>query len=165
MTELLKKDRSKPLYVRLMRVEREKGVHEEWSCNLHSRCNLALIDEVVWQRYERLLKRRSLEPSALTKRVMCRFCEFRKECKKIEDALELCAYTALFQADRALRRGAPTSTSEPPIRPPEVIEEELAEDSEIEEVAKLKVDLGKQGLDIPTFLNLVKEFSHGSSKD
>jgi len=53
------------------------------------------------------------------------------------------------------------------------LEQELAakvkqlglKEAEIEEVAKLKVDLNKQGLDIPTFLNLVKEFSHGSSKD
>jgi Skp family chaperone for outer membrane proteins len=33
---------------------------------------------------------------------------------------------------------------------------------EVEEVAKLKAGLGKQGLDIPTFLGLVKEYSHGS---
>ena len=53
------------------------------------------------------------------------------------------------------------------------LEQELAtkiqqlglKEAEIEEVARLKVDLGKQGLDIPTFLNLVKEFSHASSKD
>ncbi len=34
---------------------------------------------------------------------------------------------------------------------------------EVEEVAKLKADLGKQGLDIPTFLRLAKEYSHGGS--
>ena len=38
-------------------------------------------------------------------------------------------------------------------------------EAEIEEVAKLKVELGKQGLDLQTFLKLGKEFSHGSSKD
>ncbi len=38
-------------------------------------------------------------------------------------------------------------------------------EAEIEEVAKLKVELGKQGLDLQTFSKLGKEFSHGSSKD
>jgi hypothetical protein len=33
---------------------------------------------------------------------------------------------------------------------------------EVKEVAKLKADLGRQGLDIPTFLRLAKEYSHGS---
>lgn len=36
---------------------------------------------------------------------------------------------------------------------------------EMDEVAKLKVELGKQGLDLQTFLKLGKEYSHGSSKD
>jgi len=36
---------------------------------------------------------------------------------------------------------------------------------EIEEVAKLKVELGKHGLDLQTFLKLVKEFSHDRNKD
>jgi hypothetical protein len=58
---------------------------------------------------------------------MCQFCEFRKECKKIDGAVELWSYTGLFRADRALRRGAPTSTTEPPVRPPAVIEEEPVE--------------------------------------
>ena len=129
MTELLKMDRSKPLYVRLMRVNFMGKIHYEWTCNLHSRYNLALMDDVAWKRYERLLKKRRLDPSALTKRVMCRFCESRKECKKIEDAIELCAYTILFQADRALRKGAPTSTTEPPICPSEVIGEKPASES------------------------------------
>jgi DNA repair exonuclease SbcCD ATPase subunit len=33
---------------------------------------------------------------------------------------------------------------------------------EVEEIAKLKADLGRQGLDIPTFLRLAKEYSRGS---
>ena len=36
-------------------------------------------------------------------------------------------------------------------------------EADIEEVAKLKVELGKKGLDLQTFLKLGKEFSHGSS--
>jgi chromosome segregation ATPase len=36
---------------------------------------------------------------------------------------------------------------------------------QMEEVAELKIKLAKQGLDLQTFLNLVKEFSHGNSKD
>ncbi len=36
-------------------------------------------------------------------------------------------------------------------------------EAEIEELAKLKVELCKQGLDLKTFLKLGKEFSHGSS--
>ena len=140
MSELLKMDRSKPLYVRLMLVNFMGKIHYEWTCNLHSRYNLALMDEVVWTRYERLRKKRSLDPSALTKRVMCRWCESREECKKIEEAVELCVYTMLFQADRALRKGAPTSTTEPPICPPEVIKEESVEGLEPgEEVVKVTV--------------------------
>jgi len=38
-------------------------------------------------------------------------------------------------------------------------------EAEIEEIGNLKVELGKQGLDLQTFLKLGKEFSHGSSKD
>ena len=35
---------------------------------------------------------------------------------------------------------------------------------EIEEVASLKKELAKDGLDIATLIKLAKEFSHGSSK-
>ena len=35
---------------------------------------------------------------------------------------------------------------------------------EVKEVAKLKAELGKQGLDIPTFVRLAKEYSYGSPK-
>jgi hypothetical protein len=38
-------------------------------------------------------------------------------------------------------------------------------EAEIEEGARLKIELGKQGLDLKTFLKLVKEYSHGSNKD
>ena len=33
---------------------------------------------------------------------------------------------------------------------------------EVKEVAKLKADLGEQGLDIPMLVRLAKEYSHGS---
>ena len=33
---------------------------------------------------------------------------------------------------------------------------------EVKEVAKLKIELGKQRLDIPTLVRLAKEYSHGS---
>jgi len=38
-------------------------------------------------------------------------------------------------------------------------------EAEVEEVANLKVELAKQGLDLQTFTKLVKEYIHGSSKD
>lgn len=43
-------------------------------------------------------------------------------------------------------------------------EELIVRSEEVKEVAKLKVKLGKQGLDIPTLVRLVKEYSYGSPK-
>lgn len=36
---------------------------------------------------------------------------------------------------------------------------------EIEQVASIKADLAKQGLDIPTLIKMAKEFTHGDNKD
>ncbi len=38
------------------------------------------------------------------------------------------------------------------------------QDKEVEQIAKLKAEVAKQGLDIPTLMTVAKEFTHGSSK-
>jgi len=93
------------------------------------------------------------ELKAKLETISAKVADKKKELRKIEDLYKL----MVKKAEETIAKLDKDVTDK-------MTESEVNQE-EIEQIASLKAELAKQGLDIPTLMKMAKEFSHGDNKD